>query len=69
MEEYCGRCSGISILLIGVVILLNLYLLRWNMWLIVGSVLTIWGIVRIAKPSCGCSQGCTAPPLVAQKRR
>ena len=71
MDGYCGRCSGIKVLVLGVIFLANAFLFKWDPWTLIGALLVIGGIVHIVKPSCGCGSGCCMPtdaPLKKKKR-
>jgi hypothetical protein len=69
MEGYCSRCTGIVILIVGVLLLVNVYLVHWDMGLVVSWLVALAGLSLIAWPTCGCGQGCRAPPLEMKKKK
>jgi hypothetical protein len=71
MDEYCGKCWGIVIIVIGVVIVANAWLSFINPWLLIGVLLITGGVLRMRWPTCGCGGYCHAPPMDAPvvKRR
>lgn len=69
MDTYCGKCSGATILVVGLLFLVNYWLLQWDWWLLIGLLLTIGGIIRIVKPDCGCGDGCCVPTEKPKKRK
>jgi hypothetical protein len=67
MDYYCGRCTGASLLVAGVILLLNHYFDLFSIGLVLGVLLCASGIMLLVKPDCGCGKGCHAPMLVEKK--
>lgn len=53
-EGYCGKCQGYKLLVLGILILVNFYWLKWDWWLFVGAVFVLKGLLMTWKPSCPC---------------
>jgi len=72
MEGYCGKCRGMVLVIVGLVLLINKYLLNWDWWVLLGGLFIIAGIAGMVKPLCGCGQGCCASmetPTVMKKKK
>ena len=69
MDGYCGKCSGASWIVLGVIVLLNWWFGIVNWWALVGALLVLCGIMHVVKPSCGCGGGCCMPEMTKKKKR
>ena len=49
----CTRCHGSVLLVIGVLLLVNAYWPFLADWTLVGWILAILGLAKIARPTCG----------------
>jgi hypothetical protein len=65
MEDYCTKCSGGVLLVIGVLTLLNGWFSIINWFFFIGGLLVLIGITAMVKPGCGCGGYCCAPPMDA----
>jgi hypothetical protein len=69
---YCGKCSGVWLIVLGVLVAGNAWfgILRWSYAF--ALLLVVAGILSIVKPDCGCGGGCHMPmdaPVVRKKKR
>jgi len=65
---YCSRCKGMSTIVLGVLVWLNIVWWSWDWWKLVGTLLLVGGLVRVFKPSCGCCEEGTCMPKKAEKK-
>lgn len=49
----CSRCKGWKAFIVGLIFLINYFWPFADWWMLVGLLLTLAGLVRIIKPSCG----------------
>jgi len=49
----CAKCHGAKWLVAGILVLLNVYALKWEWGLFLGALLILGGLVKMVKPSCG----------------
>ena len=68
-DGYCHRCHGGTKLILGAIVLLNVWV--WPKWLgvdgwltLLGVLLIIGGVLKLAMPSCG---HCGVAPVTAVK--
>lgn len=73
---YCPKCQGIQLILLGVLVLLNIYVLEWSWWLFLGVMLVLAGFLRVSYPMCPCNRDrkaasvqASAPKRRARKKR
>jgi len=51
----CGFCLGIKMLILGILLLLNYFWIRFDWGLFIGILLVVFGIVKLfTKKSCSC---------------
>ena len=64
----CGKCKGMKVALVGLLVLLNAWkgFLTWPMFF--GLIILLWGLSCWMKPSCGCDSGMCMPEM-GKKRR
>ncbi len=72
-EGFCGRCKGMTKVLVGILMLLNLFV--WPMWKGVDGWLAffavlaiIGGVIKAVKPGCGCCTSCEMPETKKKKK-
>ena len=54
-HSVCGRCKGIGLLVVGILVLANAVWSFVDWWLLVGALLVLKGLVMLVKPNgCGC---------------
>jgi len=65
-SNLCGKCMGISWLIIGLLLVLNSWLNLVDWWLLIGALIVLKGLMMLIKPmGCGC---CTVKmPATASK--
>ena len=63
----CGKCKGMKVALVGLLVLLNAWkgFLSWPMFF--GLIILLWGLSSWMRPSCGCGDICA--PEIGKKRR
>lgn len=57
MEGYCNggmcnKCKGGFKLVLGLLVLANVYYLNWSWWTFLGTILVLGGIAKMVKPCC-----------------
>lgn len=57
----CIKCRGGMKLVLGLLVLANVYYLNWAWATFIGAVLVLAGIAKMAKPSCGHCDTCEMP--------
>lgn len=67
IEALC-KCKGIAMLVFGVLLVANEYLLQMNPWLVIGIAMIVGGAVLLMKPSC-CGACRLSSPKVAQQKQ
>lgn len=57
-DGMCHKCKGISLLVVGAVVIANHYLdmVKWP--LLIGALLVLGGVMKMVKPHCGCGVPC-----------
>jgi len=48
----CSKCWGLMKLVLGLLILGNVYYLKWDWFTFIGSLLVLMGLVKMVKPAC-----------------
>ena len=48
----CAKCWGAKELVLGLLILANVYYLNWDWWTFVGAVIALAGAVKLVYPKC-----------------
>jgi len=49
------QCHAIKMMVIGIVlILVRLYAKQWDIWVVLGAIIAIKGLVTFAMPACKC---------------
>ena len=73
-DGICGKCRGGKKLVLGAILLLNVWV--WPKWLgvdgwltLLGVLLVIGGVVKLAKPNCGHSDVSPAPVSKKGKKK
>ena len=72
MECGCRKCCGISLLVLGAILLLNIYVLNWSWWYLGGILLIISGFLKLAGLECKhqtCMMVKASPMKSSRKRR
>jgi len=63
MEGYMPKHKGLKLLILGIVlVLVRLYTL-WDMWVVIGTLLIIMGLLKLLMPS----KCCTKAPAAKKK--
>ncbi|MFH0868520.1 MAG: hypothetical protein V1831_04355 [Candidatus Woesearchaeota archaeon] len=62
-EDHC-KCWAWKLIVIGAVLVLARLYTTWDMWVLVGVILIIKGILKLAKPTC-CNE---AKPAAKKKK-
>ncbi len=51
----CGKCKGIGLLVVGLLVVLNSWLTLVDWWMLIGVLLALKGLMCVVKPNgCGC---------------
>ncbi|GEM_PF-4183963 len=57
-DGMCHKCKGISLLVVGAVVLANSYLNLVGWSRLIGVLLVLGGVMKLVKPHCGCGVPC-----------
>jgi hypothetical protein len=61
----CGFCQGLKLLVLGALILLNQFYLKWDFWVFLGMLFVIWGFIGLfSHKKCACEM-----PMEMPKKR
>ena len=73
-DGICPRCKGAKVFVLGLLVILNA-VFAWLDWpLYIGLLITLWGLITMIKPTCGCcagmmSGGMDKMPAMAKKKQ
>ena len=52
-DGYCGKCHGSKWIVLGLIlILVRWYYPQWDIWIVLGALILLKGIMKLAMPSC-----------------
>lgn len=52
-DGYCGKCHGAKWIVLGIIlILVRWYYPLWDIWVVLGVLILLKGIMKLAMPSC-----------------
>lgn len=57
-DGMCHKCKGISLLVVGAVVIANHYVIKQDWPLLIGALLVLGGVMKMVKPHCGCGVQC-----------
>jgi len=49
----CGKCHAGMAIVIGLILVINQLYVEWDIWVVVGVLIILKGIMKIVKPTCG----------------
>lgn len=52
-DGVCAKCWSAKYIVLGLVLIANQYWLKWDIWVVIGALLVLKGIVKMAMPMCG----------------
>ena len=67
--KHTPQCHGIMAIILGVLLIANQKWLRWDIWVFIGSLVILKGVIKMAMPSCGCQKNMPMETVSAKKGR
>ncbi|HLG23636.1 MAG TPA: hypothetical protein VI564_01765 [Candidatus Nanoarchaeia archaeon] len=62
----CSKCWGWKFVIVGLIFIANELWFFWNVWILIGVLLVLKGVMKLAMPSCG---HCCKPAMPEKKGR
>ena len=69
MGDCCGhtsKCHGTMLLIVGAVLVANQKWFKWDIWVVIGVLLVVKGLVKMAMPVCACQ---SSPEVLSMKKK
>jgi len=63
-EGVCHKCFAWMLIAVGATLILVTVYTTWNIWIVIGALLVLKGILKLAKPMCA---HCEGKPAVKKK--
>ena len=51
-DGYCGKCHAAKFIVVGIVLILVKWYTQWDIWVVLGVLLVLKGIMKLAMPTC-----------------
>ena len=48
----CTKCHAAKYIVVGLILLANQYWLKWDIWVVIGVLLVLKGVLKMVKPNC-----------------
>ncbi len=64
-DGVCSKCWGTKYIVVGLILIANEYWFQWNVWVVIGTLLVIKGVLKHVMPSCG---HCAVPETKGRKK-
>ena len=48
----CTKCHASKYIVVGLVLLANQLYLKWDIWVVIGALLVLKGVLKLVKPNC-----------------
>jgi len=48
----CAKCHSGQLVVFGVILIVNQLYLGWDMWILLGGLIVLKGLLKMAKPTC-----------------
>ena len=48
----CTKCHAGKYIVVGLILLANQYYLKWDIWVVLGVLLVLKGVLKLVKPCC-----------------
>ena len=52
-DGICGKCRAAKFIVLGLILVANQWWFKWDIWVVIGVLLIIKGLMKLAMPSCG----------------
>ena len=60
-DGVCGKCWATKYIVVGLILVANQLWLKWDIWVVIGALLVLKGIIKLAMPG-GCGH-CKEMPM------
>jgi len=64
-DGYCAKCHGAKWVVFGLILIVNQLYLKFDIWVVLGVLIVLKGIMKLAMPSCSHCQ----PSMTMKKGR
>ena len=51
-DGYCGKCHAAKWIVFGIILIANQLYLKWDIWVVLGVLVVLKGIMKLAMPAC-----------------
>ena len=65
-DGVCGKCHATKFIVVGLVLIANQLWLKWDIWVVIGALLVLKGVMKLAMPG-GCGH-CREMPAKKGKK-
>ena len=55
-EGICNKCWAIKWIVLGIILILVRLYTTWDIWVVLGALFVLKGILKLVKPTCGHSE-------------
>ena len=53
-EEHTPQCKACMLIVLGIILVLVRLYTAWDIWLVIGAILIVKGIIKLIMPNCYC---------------
>ena len=64
-DGICSKCWACKYIVVGIILIANQMWLKWDIWVVLGALLVIKGVIKLVMPTCS---HCAAPEAKKGKK-